>query len=50
MISVSPERLSYESRALDGSLVDAFQLTKAAATGTVYVNKAPGPGAAKQEH
>ena len=39
-----------EPRSPTAELVDAFQLMKTAATGTVYVNKAPGLGAAKQEH
>ena len=48
VITVERDRLAYESRTMNGSLADAFELVKSAA-GTVYVNKAPRAGAPKQE-
>jgi hypothetical protein len=48
VITVERDRLAYESRTVNGSLADAFELVKSAA-GTVYVNKAPRAGARKQE-
>ena len=42
VVSVTGDRLQYESRALDGTVVDAFELIKLAASATRYVNRAPG--------
>ena len=41
VVSVDGARLSYESRSLNGTLVDGFDLVKTAGPATVYVNRAP---------
>jgi len=41
VVSVSDERLSYESRTLDGMLVDAFDIVKGPGAASTYVNRAP---------
>jgi hypothetical protein len=42
VVSVTGDTLSYESRAADGTVIDAFALIKTAASATRYVNRAPG--------
>jgi hypothetical protein len=41
VVSVSPNRLSYESRTLDGTLVDAFDIVKGPGAASTYVNRTP---------
>jgi hypothetical protein len=42
VVSVTGDRLQYESLALDGTVVDAFELIKITASATRYVSRAPG--------
>lgn len=46
VVSLSGDRLSYESREADGTAVDAFELIKTAGTASRYVDRAPVPNAA----
>ena len=41
VLSVTGDRLHYESRALDGTVVDAFELIKTPRPATRYLNRAP---------
>jgi hypothetical protein len=41
VVSVTGDRLQYESRGVDGGLVDAFELVKAGGSAARYVNMAP---------
>jgi len=41
VVSVSGDRLSFESRAVDGTLVDAFELVRSAGPASSYVDRAP---------
>ena len=41
VVSVAGDRLRYESRGVDGGLVDAFELVKAGGPASSYVNRAP---------
>jgi hypothetical protein len=42
VVSVAGDRLSFESRAVDGTLVDAFELVRGAGPASSYVDRAPG--------
>jgi hypothetical protein len=42
VVSVAGDRLSFESRAVDGTLVDACELVRSAGPTTSYVDRAPG--------
>lgn len=42
VVSVAGDRLSFESRAADGTLVDAFELVRSAGPASSYVDRAPG--------
>ena len=44
VVSVAGDRLSYESREVDGTVVDAFELIKPAGSTSRYVNRAAGAG------
>lgn len=46
VVSVAGNRLSYESRAVTGVLVDAFELVKAGGSTSTYVDLAPGAAGA----
>jgi hypothetical protein len=41
VVSVADDRLSFESRAVDGTLVDAFDLVRSAGPASSYVDRAP---------
>jgi hypothetical protein len=41
VVSVAGDRLSFESRAVDGTLVDAFELVRGAGPASSYVDRAP---------
>jgi phosphodiesterase/alkaline phosphatase D-like protein len=41
VVSVAGDRLSFESRAVDGTLVDAFELVRSAGPASSYVDRAP---------
>lgn len=41
VVSVTPVRLSYESRTVDGTLVDAFDLVRGPGAASTYVDRAP---------
>ena len=43
VVSVAGDRLSYESRAADGTALDAFELVKMPGSASRYLNRAPGP-------
>jgi hypothetical protein len=43
VVSVEGDRLLYESRGLDGGLVDAFELVKKARAASGYLDRAPRP-------
>jgi Purple acid Phosphatase, N-terminal domain/Calcineurin-like phosphoesterase len=42
VVSVTTDRLSYESRSANGTLVDAFDLVRSASPTSSYVDRAPG--------
>jgi hypothetical protein len=46
VVSVTADRLSYESRTADGAAIDAFELAKTPGSASRYINRAPGPGQA----
>jgi hypothetical protein len=41
VVSVAGDRLSFESRAVDGTLVDGFELVRSAGLASSYVDRAP---------
>ncbi|MCU0252811.1 MAG: metallophosphoesterase family protein [Vicinamibacterales bacterium] len=43
VVSVTGDTLSYESRAVDGTAIDAFELVKRSSSASRYVNQAPRP-------
>jgi hypothetical protein len=42
VVSATPDRLSYESRLADGTVIDAFDLVKTSGDASRYINRAPG--------
>jgi hypothetical protein len=45
VISVTGDRLAYESRTADGAVIDAFELVKMPTAASRYVNRAPAQAA-----